>query len=107
MAELHCKDGTVIKISEETENEIRKAFGHNIPEEVKFGDVFCLDDHRYMLCAVGSSCFGFTGLNNSCGCWNSAKLGGPYNNRPEMRRVLIERGAKYMGNFEEIYKEKL
>lgn len=27
MAELKCKDGTVIKISDETEQELRKAFG--------------------------------------------------------------------------------
>lgn len=27
MAELKCKDGTVIKISDETEAELRKAFG--------------------------------------------------------------------------------
>jgi len=27
MAELRCKDGTIIEISDETENELRKAFG--------------------------------------------------------------------------------
>lgn len=27
MAELTCKDGTIIKISDETETELRKAFG--------------------------------------------------------------------------------
>lgn len=32
MAELTCKDGTVIKISDETEAELRKAFGEKKPK---------------------------------------------------------------------------
>lgn len=31
MAELKCKDGTVIQISDETEQELRKAFGPKLP----------------------------------------------------------------------------
>ena len=34
MAELKCKDGTVIKISDETEAELRKAFRQEIPNYV-------------------------------------------------------------------------
>ncbi len=32
MAELRCKDGTVIKISDETEAELREAFGPKPPK---------------------------------------------------------------------------
>lgn len=35
MTELKCKDGTVIKISDETEAELRKAFGPRPPKKYK------------------------------------------------------------------------
>lgn len=43
MAELKCSDGTVIKISKETEDELRKAFGDSPPEFNSFVDLD-LDD---------------------------------------------------------------
>ena len=46
MAELICKDGTKIKISDETEQELRKAFGGR---ELKHGDVFL-----NTICGAGS-----------------------------------------------------
>ena len=36
MAELRCSDGTVVKISKETEAELRRQFGRKEPE---FGDI--------------------------------------------------------------------
>ena len=35
MAELKCKDGTIIKISDETEQELRKAFGEQPKPDYK------------------------------------------------------------------------
>lgn len=49
MAELICKDGTKVQISDETETELRKAFG---PKHVwEHGDVFTVDhiSLRYMI----------------------------------------------------------
>ena len=43
MAELKCKDGTVVQISDETEAELRKAFGPKPEKTFKIGDVFYRD----------------------------------------------------------------
>ncbi len=40
MAELKCKDGTIVKISDETEQELRKVFGNNkvhLVERIRVG----------------------------------------------------------------------
>lgn len=44
MAELRCSDGTVVRISKETEAELRRQFG---PKKVKFGDVVEHKDYGY------------------------------------------------------------
>ena len=47
MAELRCSDGTVVKISEETEAELRRQFG---PKEPEFGDIVtCCYGRRVVL----------------------------------------------------------
>lgn len=54
MAELRCNDNTVIQISDETEKELRKAFGKPEPT-FKIGDIFwrgeaaCFDNHYLQL----------------------------------------------------------
>ena len=42
-AELKCSDGTVVKISSETEEELRRQFG---PKEIVFGDIVFLKDFK-------------------------------------------------------------
>ena len=43
-AELKCSDGTVVKISSETEEELRRQFG---PKEIVFGDIVKHKDYGY------------------------------------------------------------
>jgi len=43
-AELKCSDGTVVKISSETEEELRRQFG---PKEIVFGDIVKHKDCGY------------------------------------------------------------
>jgi len=42
-AELKCSDGTVVKISSETEEELRRQFG---PKKIVFGDIVFLKNDK-------------------------------------------------------------
>ncbi len=89
MAELKCKDGTVVKISDETEQELRKAFG----KKLKHGDYGFYNGHRSDPCVVCKNGEDFKVVNDHHWC-----------NYP-LDQYVIE-GFEVIGNFIEDLKGK-
>ena len=110
MAKLHCKDGTVINISMETEKELRKAFGNNIPDNIpdniRVGMVFKVEweDVCRMLIYGRASDWILTNVGDMPGYRAHSTKG--YDSGREMRNFLVKGGYKYVGMFNDVFCKK-
>ena len=76
----------------------------NIPQRVRCGDVFSVYHNTVMVAYVGEGKVGLTCLTgSSTGCWNSAILDGPVKDTCKIREVLVQKKAKYLGRFENLF----
>jgi len=112
-SQLHTFDNdgnpVVIDISEETVENLRNAFSHNIPESLTAGMVFKIrgsEDLR-MLYAFMEDVFGFVRVSYDNEGTYSIELcdnmfSRTYSSVKEIRDLLIKNGAKYVCKFEDL-----
>jgi len=75
----------------------------NIPEVVRCGQVFLVCCSTMMVVYVGGTAVGLTCLSDFAGCWSSGVLDGPVANTGKIRDVLVQKKAKYLGKFEDLF----
>jgi len=100
--------GVEFEISDETIKNLERI--NNIPKTIFVGQVYKIENSKYMIVCIGGGQKigdnkGLTAVGGyDCGCWNSGILDGPVA-QDLFRQKLIDLEAKYLGMFNEIFKE--
>ena len=98
------------KLLEEEELKIQEEIKNKSIPLVSVGQVYKHNDFKYMVASMGSSKCGTAGLpivgaSFYSGCYSSDLLIGE-RTFVELKKVLIEKKAKYLGRFNEVFKER-
>ena len=108
MSKIVFDDGKEVKLSKETTERLKKELLHNIPRSICVGQIFGCYGENYMVASLGSdsSKVGLTNVGGSySGCYNTELLTG-VRSREEVRQLLIDKDAEYLGYFNEVFVKK-
>jgi len=76
----------------------------NIPQRIYGGQVFLVCHSTMMVAYIGGGKAGLTVVDScSAGCYNSDILEGPVDNINKIRDVLVQKKAKYLGSFNDLF----
>lgn len=107
MASIKFDDGKEVQLSTETTERLRKELiKHNIPNSICVGQIYQINDSKYMVAVLGYTTGykrGLTCVGGSSGCYSSSVLDG-YIKDTELRALLIREDAKYLGMFRDVFK---
>jgi hypothetical protein len=108
-------DGSLQGVEFEISNETVKNLEEqkrikSIPNDVRVGQIYKISSTKFMIASTGQVEYNEAGLTiigskwGSCGCYDSSICIGhkPYK---QLRKILLEKKATYLGTFNEIFKE--
>ena len=75
----------------------------NVPQYVNVGQVYLINNSKYMVAAIGDKEMGLISVGSFAGCYSSNILNGPATYEA-MRKILISKNAKYLGTFNDVFK---
>ena len=104
------KELTVAEISEALGYEVKvvKEQPLNIPRAVYVGQVYKIQNDKWLVAAIGDHAgMGLTSVGtDNPGCWSSRLILKPITS-DELKTKLIEWKAKYLGEFNDIFKTNI
>ncbi len=93
--------GVEFEISEETVASIKET----VPKHVRVGQVYHVEGDKRMVAALDGSGVGLTSVGKWSGCYSSITYKGTTTN-VKMRQILVEKGARYLGDFGDVFEIK-
>ena len=103
MASIKFDDGKEVTLSKETTERLRKELLNNVPNYISVGQIFEIKGSKHMVATLGAGKKGLTCVGSCAGCWSSSTLDGVIEDS-KLRELLIEKYAKYLGRFSEVFK---
>ena len=99
------KELTVKEISDLLGYEVKivKESVTNVPRYVHVGQVYFVNNNKYMVAAIGDEKTGLTSVGAFAGCYPNSILNG-LATYEEIRSVLVSKNAKYLGEFNDVFK---
>ncbi len=79
---------------------------NNIPKHVKVGQVYKIEEYRFLICSTHGE-FAATIIDIcDAGCYSSIVGDIVASNHTELRELLVSKNAQYLGTFSDLFEEK-